>query len=429
VEAKAVDLPGNRSTDTYFFVMIDRLTGFLCALELRTKEVNPKTARGSLAVLKDLVAQMEKALGKPIRRVLSDAGTEFMAEVIPYLATRGIKKKIVPLGPTVESRNRVLQSRFYSLVRQHRGGTVAKLLAEAVEMCNQHTSRITGFRPVDAIKQPDRVLALKYNAKRQAPGKQLGPKIRVGDTVRYLTKPRKANLFYKGYRGQKNMSGVHKVTKIQGNSYTIDGKSYPRNRVIPVSALDMKSEKLLAARVQKSKPSKKKGPAAPPPLKAKSTRAKNMTTVSRTKVEKHMYSVFGDDDENREIIGFQLDNVYSKKAFSVMSGKTVVIENKLLAHVIVEVTKPLASWLPQEFENTTVSQFRKHVKDPGLYLASVGSEKGHTKLVSELIASYTESLWAHADTQKELKQYEGMGFESIMPLKQGNRYFLVRPTD
>ena len=48
VEAKSKDLPGRRATDTFFFTMVDLLTGYLVCLEVRTKEVAPPKARGTL---------------------------------------------------------------------------------------------------------------------------------------------------------------------------------------------------------------------------------------------------------------------------------------------------------------------------------------------------------------------------------------------
>ena len=111
---------------------------------------------------------------------------------------------------------------------------------------NNTTSRITKFRPNDAIEQPDRVLALKYNAKRQAPGKQLLPKIKRGQLARYLLVSRKADKFYKSYR--KKYSEPFPVTKIRGSSYELDGKFFPRNRIIGVTAVDQESKKLIASR-------------------------------------------------------------------------------------------------------------------------------------------------------------------------------------
>jgi hypothetical protein len=114
-------------------------------------------------------------------------------------------------------------------------------------MVNNITSRITKFRASEAIGQPDKVLADRYNDRRQAPGKRLAKRVRVGDLVRYLLKARKADKFFKSYK--KNYSGVHKVTQIQGNSYLLsNGKRLPRNRIVPVAEVDKASLALIEDR-------------------------------------------------------------------------------------------------------------------------------------------------------------------------------------
>ena len=72
---KAKDIP-TRKTDTYIFTLIDRLTSFLVAKRVNTKEVNPKKMRGTLIVCKELFEEMEEALGKKIHTIESDSGGE-----------------------------------------------------------------------------------------------------------------------------------------------------------------------------------------------------------------------------------------------------------------------------------------------------------------------------------------------------------------
>ena len=176
---------------------------------------------------------------------------EFKAGVLTMLTKRGITKKVIPLGATIENMNGQLQRRFYTLVKQKRGGTVDKLLAEAVEQCNTQTNRIIKMRPVDALQESDKALAKVYNAARQRPGKRIGVKIKVGDSVRYLLTARKADKFYKSYRDK--YSAVYKVTKIRGNTLTVDGQTFPRNRVVLVKPLDKESKKLIEGRGAKKK--------------------------------------------------------------------------------------------------------------------------------------------------------------------------------
>ena len=68
-----------------------------------------------------------------------------------------------------------------------------------------NTRTIHGRTPPEALAVDDRTLATPYNQRRQKPAIAKGPgtrKLRVGDPVRYLLKPRHKVTFYKTYRGQ-----------------------------------------------------------------------------------------------------------------------------------------------------------------------------------------------------------------------------------
>ena len=135
-----------------------------------------------------------------------------------------------------------------------RKGGFDKLLDEAVGLCNNTTSRIHGFRPSDAVGQKASVLSLKFNKRRQAPGKQLAPRIKKGDWVLVTDKAKKSDLFYKSYRD--HFSVPKQVSARKGHGYIVGGKSYPRDRLkkVPQKA-DEKSIALLRARQAPKRPS------------------------------------------------------------------------------------------------------------------------------------------------------------------------------
>ena len=247
VEVKPKDVKTlGRTKSTYIYVCVDKLTSYMVCTEIKTK-----VAVKSRDVLSKLLDQMEGALGKKVYRIQSDAGGEFMGAVLPMLEKRGIKKEIVKLGPAVESRNRFLQAKLYNLIRQRRGGTFAKLLEEARTQCNETKSRITGFSPTDALAQKDSVLADRFNNKRQAPGKDLLPKVSKGSLVRVLKKARKADKFYKSYRAT-HYSAPYTVTAVRGRSFTVNGKTYPRDRLLLVPKVDQKSLRLIEERSKRA---------------------------------------------------------------------------------------------------------------------------------------------------------------------------------
>ena len=245
IEARESDVaPFGRTKPTYICNLVDKLTSYMVCREVKTK-----SAKVVAKLLDQLFDEMEDAYGgkRKIRQFLSDDGGEFKKEVLELLKKRDIRKKVVPLGPAVESRNRFLQRIFYNLVKQKRGGKFGKLLEEARVICNQTKSRILKVSPEEALLLPDSQLAPRFNSKRAAPGKMRGPKISVGDTVRVLKKSTKGDVFFKGYRA-KHYTSPRKVSKIKGRGYTVQGKSYPRQRLYKVSVVDTKSKALLQER-------------------------------------------------------------------------------------------------------------------------------------------------------------------------------------
>jgi len=182
--------------------VIDRLTGYLDVEYLLRK-----TAKGGNAqvprAMERILDRMEAALGTPIRAMYTDAGSEFKARTQTLLDDRDIKHIVVARGHKVEKANATFQRIFYRLYRLKRG-TFGQLTQQALAMFN-NTRTIHGRTPTEALAIDDRTLATPYNARRQKPATARGPstrKLRVGDPVRYLLKPRHKVTFYKSYRGQ-----------------------------------------------------------------------------------------------------------------------------------------------------------------------------------------------------------------------------------
>ena len=280
VEVKAKDVP-TRKTDTYIFTLIDKLTSYLCALRVSTKQVNPKKARGTLIVGKELFSEMEKKLGKSIKEVAHDDGGEFKAELRTWIEKKGIRSRTVPLGPAIEARNGVIQRHLYKLIAMGRRGGLDKLIAEAVDLCNQTTSRITGKSPEEALTTPDRELSIAFNKKRQAPGKVVGQKIKRGDYVIILTKGRKADKFYKSYRD--HWSNPEIVKMVRGLSIVVPSGTYPRNRVKRVAEVDKKSNALLEGRKQRERTKKQKA-------KPKAAAPRRSSRASKKLISESKYS-------------------------------------------------------------------------------------------------------------------------------------------
>ena len=125
VEVKSKDTP-SRSTDTYIFTLIDRLSSFLVTKRVDTKQIVPKkgsgTKRGTLKVAKELFAELEKAIGQKVHTIESDKGSEFLGQMTKWFEERGTKQVFVPLGSSIEARNGLVQRHLYTYtIGQKRG--------------------------------------------------------------------------------------------------------------------------------------------------------------------------------------------------------------------------------------------------------------------------------------------------------------------
>jgi hypothetical protein len=269
VEVKQKDVP-SRTTDTFIFTLIDRLSSYLCAKRVDTKAINPPTMRGTLIVFKELLTEMNAALPTKVHEISMDGGGEFKGDLERYMKHKGIKKKIVPLGAAIEARNGVLQRKLYRLINLGRKGGFDKHLREAVELCNKTTNKVTKVSPNRAVQMKASEVERVFNKFRQKPGKQIGPRLKKGDTVLVMQSHavKKKGAFYKSYRD--HWSLPQKIQKIKGNGIFINGKSVPRNRVKKVLPVDKKSQKILEP-IKVIRKAKKK--ASPPKLRKKSTRA------------------------------------------------------------------------------------------------------------------------------------------------------------
>ena len=172
VEAKTKDLQTlGRKLDTYFLTVASLLTGFMYAVEVKTKKSGPVAK-----VMAEAFNKLEQKLGKPIKTLQTDAGGEFLgAPVQKLLKKRGIKHQVVRLGAKIEQANGLWQRKFYVELHKHGGGKIQRYIDAASQIVNETKSRVLGVSPLEALELPDVQLAKKFNNARQRPGKSLLP--------------------------------------------------------------------------------------------------------------------------------------------------------------------------------------------------------------------------------------------------------------
>ena len=244
VEAKTKDLQVlGRKLDTYFLTVASLLTGFMHAVEVKTKKSGPVAK-----VMAEAFNKLEQKLGKPIKTLQTDAGGEFLgAPVQKLLKKRGIKHQVVRLGAKIEQANGLWQRKFYVELHKHGGGKIQRYIDAASQIVNETKSRVLGVSPVEALELPDVQLAKKFNNARQRPGKSLLPPIAVGSWVRILKLSKKQQTIgYKSYR--QHYTEPYKVTAKKGRAFVVNGKTWPRDRLLPVPPVDKKSQALIRSR-------------------------------------------------------------------------------------------------------------------------------------------------------------------------------------
>ena len=269
--------------DRYFYVLVDRFTGYMVVEVVSTKAENVIAK-----VTKRLVKKMATALGVPIKSISFDQGTEFFQSQRELKAS-GITTRRVRTNAVVENANAKLQRIFYTLVAQKRAGFKATV-SQAVDIANNTLNRRIKITPAEAVKSlrlGEEVKRQKQPLKRPADIKKKA--FRVGTKVRALkTKRAKTKAGFKTYKGNHfgPVQTITKVTWYQGfPKYELDSLKRTKHgvsmlawhdEVIRASDADKISKQLLAGRkVQFDEAPKKKVRVDPKiPKHAKRQRAK-----------------------------------------------------------------------------------------------------------------------------------------------------------
>lgn len=132
--------------DRYFYVLVDRFTGFIV-----TEVVSTKNEAVVAKVTQRLVTKMRKSLGVPITFISYDMGTEFFQSQ-RELNKMGIKTRRMRTNAVVENANAKLQKIFYTLVAQKRAG-FKETVRQAVDIANNTLNRRLKLTPSEAVKK------------------------------------------------------------------------------------------------------------------------------------------------------------------------------------------------------------------------------------------------------------------------------------
>ena len=240
--------------DGYILTIVDRVTRYgLGRLQQR------KNATETAASLRDLLTRMRQATGRPVIKVFSDQGKEFLGQVQDVFRQRNIKHKYVARGSHIENYNSNLQRSFYRCLQMSRG-SVRSCLSQAIKLVNNTFNKNLGMSPAEAVAEDPKVVQARYKESHAATGdmsymKTKKPK--VGDKCRVLVNLRKLIRKVKKGKGvYKASKGIHFSRRIylikhideKKNRYYAGGAWKDRDEIMLISGVDGRTQGLLKKR-------------------------------------------------------------------------------------------------------------------------------------------------------------------------------------
>jgi len=239
--------------DWYWLALVDVLTGYGLVATLHSKK--PSVVAKSL---KEILDELEGAMGAKVHTIATDHGREFYTKVRELLKRRHIKQKQVPRGSRIEKFNQDFQRNFYRILRLGRG-SFSSLEEQAQGMTNELKSKHTKKTPKEALKTADEELVVGYNKGRESEQAFKGRQPKVGDKCRHLIKLRKnmrpilkigdQSRLYKSYQGRHFSKQVHKITAITKNKpvrYYVNGSWRDRDQILLVPGTDAETDRQIA---------------------------------------------------------------------------------------------------------------------------------------------------------------------------------------
>jgi hypothetical protein len=191
-------IPKEWSGYKFFFVAVLQKTGYLWLEPMTNKFA--KTAKTQLVkVFRDC----KKRFGSEPTAVVTDDGNEFKGAFDKYIASRGIKRHIVPHVSWVEKKNSTF-GRTFAVMRNLYG--YKKALELTLLKVNNTQNRITRKAPADWIPEDFNKKMKRHNRKMKIfPRRQRPKRFSVEDRVRHMLRATLGKTsFYKSYEGMRS---------------------------------------------------------------------------------------------------------------------------------------------------------------------------------------------------------------------------------
>ena len=232
--------------ETYIVSTVEKLTGLVRVQHVLTKD--PKVV-GPIVIKQ--VTDICKQLGTVPSKVAlaSDQGGEFDKK---YLSKFVKKYSQIPLGSSIEKRNRDIQTSMFHMFRTRRAFDIPSALQQSQDLINNNYNRIQKKTPNESAKDTEQDSKTNYNRKRKVASTVGLRKLEVGDHVRILIKKQKAALDYKSYKSKTYTKEVYVVAKKTKTAripkYYVNKKWYTSESLLKTKPVDQKSRALIQKR-------------------------------------------------------------------------------------------------------------------------------------------------------------------------------------
>ena len=229
----------------YILTTVEKATGLCKLAYITTKEAHVVTPK-----VIEHIKWFNKKLKTKIGEIRMDSGTEFSHKLLkPHIK----KSTKIPMGPSVERKNRQIQSNFYRILKNRQALTIRNALSKAENMANNCYSRIQKKTPMEAAEQKSDESVKKFNKKRtKFISRDRRKPLEVGDFVRVQTKTLKDSAIgYKTYKNKTFTEDVFKVKKRTTSTpyrYWVDKKWRLLHTLLKTRPRDEESNKLIEDR-------------------------------------------------------------------------------------------------------------------------------------------------------------------------------------
>ena len=234
---------------SYIISTCEKVTGLYRCNWARTKKPSECTP-----IFIKQMEEMAKQLKKPLNEFgwRADRGKEMNMDEIKKVLNPKLCKH-VPMGPSVERRNRQLQQNFYRILNSRKAISIKGGLKQAQILMNQTFSSIHKKTPNEICEEKKEDNIKKYNKTRNVyiPGSRIR-EYKVGDYCRIMIKDAKPGIGYKTYKQQTYSKQVYiikrKTKKAIPAKYYVKNKWYTQDKLIKSAPRDKKTNMLIKAR-------------------------------------------------------------------------------------------------------------------------------------------------------------------------------------